>query len=106
MLGLHASLTAQAAPVGDQSTLDALDNDTRERVIRLFKDELKDTAVIHIGRPETKDHLFSRVLHLIRDPSGTCFIPTAANPTRSIRSRKLFRAEAINGWGQQLLPSL
>jgi hypothetical protein len=55
--------------------LDALDNETRERVITLFKDELKDTAIINIGRPETKDHLFTRVLHLIKDPYGPCFIP-------------------------------
>lgn len=41
----------------------------------LFSDRLKDAAVIHIGRPETKKHFFTRVLHLIKDPYGRCFRP-------------------------------
>jgi vitamin B12/bleomycin/antimicrobial peptide transport system ATP-binding/permease protein len=54
---------------------DALDDDARERILNLCKDCLKDAAIIHIGRPETKDHFFTRVLHLIKDPLGSCFIP-------------------------------
>jgi vitamin B12/bleomycin/antimicrobial peptide transport system ATP-binding/permease protein len=55
--------------------LDALDDDARKRVISLFKDALKDAAIINIGRPEAKNHFFTRVLHLIKDPHGRCFIP-------------------------------
>jgi vitamin B12/bleomycin/antimicrobial peptide transport system ATP-binding/permease protein len=53
--------------------LDAIDDETRKRVIRLFDNELKDAALINIGRPETKAHFFKRVLHLVKDPSGRCF---------------------------------
>jgi putative ATP-binding cassette transporter len=55
--------------------LDALEDDARKRVISLCKDGLKDAAIIYIGRPETKSHFFTRVLHLIKDPHGNCFIP-------------------------------
>ena len=53
----------------------ALDDDAHKRVISLFQDGLKDAAVINIGRPEAKNHFFKRVLHLIKDPLGRCFIP-------------------------------
>jgi vitamin B12/bleomycin/antimicrobial peptide transport system ATP-binding/permease protein len=59
--------------------LDALD-DARKRLISLFKD----AAIINIGRPEAKNHFFTRVLHLIKDPHGRCFIPDlsrAGQPT-------------------------
>jgi putative ATP-binding cassette transporter len=55
---------------------DGMDEDTRERIFALFNDNLKETAVIHIGRPETRDHFFTRTLHLIKDPLGSCFIPS------------------------------
>ncbi|HEY5102660.1 MAG TPA: hypothetical protein VII70_07745, partial [Steroidobacteraceae bacterium] len=31
--------------------------------------DLKDTAIIHIGRAQPSDSTFSRVLHLIKDPT-------------------------------------
>jgi putative ATP-binding cassette transporter len=55
--------------------LETLDDDARKRVIGLCKDRLKDAAIVYIGRPETKSHFFTRVLHLIKDPHGSCFIP-------------------------------
>ena len=55
--------------------LDALDRGTRQRVISLFKERLKDTAIINIGRPEAKDPFFTRPLHLIKDPHGRYFLP-------------------------------
>ena len=54
---------------------DAMDDEARQRIFALFNDDLKDTTIIHIGRPETKDHFFTRTLHLIKDPLGSCFIP-------------------------------
>jgi vitamin B12/bleomycin/antimicrobial peptide transport system ATP-binding/permease protein len=54
---------------------DAMDEDARKGIFDLFNDDLKDTTIIHIGRPETKDHFFTRTLHLIKDPLGSCFIP-------------------------------
>src|SRR4029077_20591925 len=39
--------------------LDALDDDARQRVIGFFQDGLRDTAIINIGRPGAKNHLFT-----------------------------------------------
>jgi putative ATP-binding cassette transporter len=55
--------------------LDGLDDGARDRIIDLFKDGLKETAVINIGRPDAKDHFFTRTLHLTMDPLGRCFLP-------------------------------
>jgi len=49
--------------------LDALDEDARQAILDIFADDLKHTGVIHIGRAEAHDHLFSRVLHLVKDPA-------------------------------------
>jgi putative ATP-binding cassette transporter len=55
--------------------LDSLDDDARDRVTSLFNAGLKEAAIINIGRPETQHPFFDRVLHLIKDPRGVCFIP-------------------------------
>jgi putative ATP-binding cassette transporter len=55
--------------------LETLDDDARKRVIGLCKDQLRGAAIVYIGRTETKSHFFTRVLHLIKDPRGSCFIP-------------------------------
>src|ERR1700722_5888148 len=55
--------------------LHALEDDAHQRMISLFRDALKNATVINIGRPEVNDHFFKRVLHLIKDPDGRCFIP-------------------------------
>ncbi len=54
--------------------IDALDDDTRNRVLMLLKEELKEAGIINIGRPETKSHFFTRVLHLVNDPEGRRFL--------------------------------
>jgi vitamin B12/bleomycin/antimicrobial peptide transport system ATP-binding/permease protein len=48
--------------------LDGLDAATRQRVIEVFAVELKDTAVIAIGRLDPRDPQFKRILHLKLDP--------------------------------------
>jgi len=58
--------------------LDALDDDSRNRVMALFTTGLRQAAIVNIGRPETKHHYFKRVLHLVKDPRGVCFIPDPA----------------------------
>ena len=50
--------------------LDSLDDDALARVVDILGKDLAGTGVIHIGRPDGRDHLFSRVLHLINDPAG------------------------------------
>jgi putative ATP-binding cassette transporter len=49
--------------------LDALEDDARQAVLDIFAEDLEHTGVIHIGRAEAHDHLFSRVLHLVKDPA-------------------------------------
>jgi putative ATP-binding cassette transporter len=49
--------------------LDSLDEDARRCVLELFVKDLPHTAVIHIGRANAHDHVFSRVVHLIKDPT-------------------------------------
>jgi putative ATP-binding cassette transporter len=49
--------------------LDSLDEDARQDILDLFVKDLSHTAVIHIGRADSHDHLFSRVLHLVKDPT-------------------------------------
>jgi putative ATP-binding cassette transporter len=61
--------------------LDSLDEDARERVVDLLSKDLPRTGIIHIGRADAHDHLFARVLHLVKDPT----------------LRKLVRAEAQSG---------
>jgi putative ATP-binding cassette transporter len=49
--------------------LDSLDEDARRCILDLFVKDLPHTGVIHIGRADAHDHLFSRVLHLVKDPT-------------------------------------
>jgi vitamin B12/bleomycin/antimicrobial peptide transport system ATP-binding/permease protein len=49
--------------------LDSLDEDARQGILDIFVRDLEHTAVIHIGRADAHDHLFSRVLHLVKDPT-------------------------------------
>lgn len=50
-------------------TLGSLDDESLERVVAVFNDELKRTSVIHIGRAaQARDPMFSRVLHLVKTP--------------------------------------
>jgi putative ATP-binding cassette transporter len=49
--------------------LDSLDEDARERVVDLLSKDLPRTGIIHIGRADAHDHLFARVLHLVKDPT-------------------------------------
>jgi putative ATP-binding cassette transporter len=49
--------------------LDALDEDARRDILDIFVKDLAHTGVIHIGRADARDHLFSRVLHLVKDPT-------------------------------------
>jgi putative ATP-binding cassette transporter len=49
--------------------LDSLDVDARQGILDIFVEDLEHTGVIHIGRADVHDHLFSRVLHLVKDPA-------------------------------------
>jgi putative ATP-binding cassette transporter len=49
--------------------LDSLDEDARRFILDLFVKDLRHAGVIHIGRADAHDHVFSRVLHLVKDPT-------------------------------------
>jgi putative ATP-binding cassette transporter len=47
--------------------LDALDDESLQRVSEVLTKDLARTGIIYIGRAEQKDGLFSRVVHLVKD---------------------------------------
>jgi vitamin B12/bleomycin/antimicrobial peptide transport system ATP-binding/permease protein len=49
--------------------LDSLDAASRQDILGIFATDLQRCAVIHIGRADASDHLFSRTLHLVKDPT-------------------------------------
>ena len=49
-------------------TFGSLDDDVLELVIDVFTNELRHSAVIHIGGPAQAHPLFTRVLHLVKAP--------------------------------------
>jgi putative ATP-binding cassette transporter len=49
--------------------LDGLDEESLRRVKDVLTTDLRGTGVVYIGREETRDHLFSRVVHLVKDPA-------------------------------------
>jgi putative ATP-binding cassette transporter len=48
--------------------LDAIDGETRVRALEILFNDLKDAAVIHIGRGNAADPSFTHLLRLIQDP--------------------------------------
>lgn len=61
--------------------LGSLDDETFERVSDVFGKELAGTAIIHIGRAaEARDHLFSRVLHLVKADTRPALRQPAIDP--------------------------
>ena len=65
--------------------LDSLDEDTLERVREVLTKDLKSTGVVYIGRDAERDHLFARVVHLIKDP-GIRRLPRKRAATAETRS--------------------
>jgi putative ATP-binding cassette transporter len=52
-------------------TLGSLDDDVLELVMDVFKKELRQTGIIHIGGPGEAHPLFSSVLHLVKAPRAS-----------------------------------
>lgn len=55
--------------------LDSIDDASHERIVTMLGRDLKDTGIIHVGKAEAHDHIFKRVLHLVKDPETRC-LPT------------------------------
>jgi putative ATP-binding cassette transporter len=68
-LSLARVITHQAPWVIIDEVLDSLDDRQLDRVVDIFTKDLAQSAVIHIGRTDAH-HMFSRVLHLIMDPTA------------------------------------
>lgn len=49
--------------------LDSIDVATREHVMEMFTRDLADSGLIYIGRADPQGGFFSRVLHLVNDPT-------------------------------------
>jgi putative ATP-binding cassette transporter len=49
--------------------LDSIDVATRERIMEMFTRELAHSGLIYIGRADPKGGFFSRVVHLVNDPT-------------------------------------
>ena len=50
--------------------LDAIDGETRTRALDILSRDLKDAAIIHIGRGNAAEPSFTHFLHLIKDPES------------------------------------
>ncbi|MDE2447779.1 MAG: ABC transporter ATP-binding protein/permease [Gammaproteobacteria bacterium] len=50
--------------------LDSIDAHTREHIVDMFTRELAHSGLIYIGRADPKGGFFSRVLHLVNDPTS------------------------------------
>jgi vitamin B12/bleomycin/antimicrobial peptide transport system ATP-binding/permease protein len=72
-----ARIQLQAPPwVLIDDTIGSLDDESRERVLEIFNQELAHTTVINIGKAaEARDPFFSRVLHLIKSPAKPAAAP-------------------------------
>jgi putative ATP-binding cassette transporter len=75
--------------------LDSLDEDARREVIGIFTEDLAGTGVIHIGRADTLERFFPRVLHLVNDPAGRKLPSVGEQP--AYRSGVTRSAEAQSG---------
>ncbi len=65
-------------------TLGSLEDEALERVVDVFTNELVSTTVIHIGRAaQSRDPLFSRILHLIKAPAASTSVPGKATDAHS-----------------------
>jgi putative ATP-binding cassette transporter len=60
--------------------LDSLDHPTHQKVMAMLAKDLKQTGVVHIGKKEAHDHVFERVLHLVKEPEARCLEPRKKMP--------------------------
>ena len=74
----------------DEATA-ALDDDNQQRVMSLFDEELRDTAVVSIGHRPGLEAFHKRKLQLIGGPAGARLRRTAEPPSHSRRLRDIMR---------------
>jgi vitamin B12/bleomycin/antimicrobial peptide transport system ATP-binding/permease protein len=73
-------------------TFGSLDGDTLERVFDIFSDELKSTSIINIvsgtGSGQTREPLFTRVIHLVKAPLNYTPGSNAVLPETTVRVQR------------------
>jgi len=67
-LVLARLLIHQARWVVLDEVLDSIDGETRARALEIFSRDLKDAAIVHIGRASAADPSFTRSIHVVTDP--------------------------------------
>jgi putative ATP-binding cassette transporter len=77
--------------------LDSLEEHVRERVLTVFKDVLPDAAVIDIGQRRRQDHLFTRVVHLVKDPKIGILRPLRVATDRAAASNPATARQSAAG---------
>src|ERR1700761_1964760 len=78
-LSLARVLTHQPPWLIIDEVLDSLDDVSLKLAVDIFTHDLAKSTIIHIGRSDAHN-IFSRVLHLIKDPDGNKLPPVAAAP--------------------------
>jgi putative ATP-binding cassette transporter len=78
-LALARVMTHKAPWVLIDEVLDSLDDTWLERTLDIFAKDLAESAIIYIGRSDAH-HVFSKVLHLIMDPTAKKLKTLAAAP--------------------------
>jgi putative ATP-binding cassette transporter len=68
-LNLARAITHQAPWLIIDEVLDSLDDRQLDRAVDIFTKDLAQSTIIHIGRTDAH-HVFSRVLHLVMDPTA------------------------------------
>jgi putative ATP-binding cassette transporter len=82
---MFARLLMHAPPwVVIDELIDAVDEGTRARVIDVLSKEMKATTVIHISRKGATDPIFTRILHLIKDPGTRRLVRQTIGETGSL----------------------
>lgn len=69
--------------------LNSVDDETHERIVAMLGRDLKQTGIIHVGKAEAHDHIFTRVLHLVKDPQTRCLAPRQQMPDIRPKTRVL-----------------
>jgi putative ATP-binding cassette transporter len=81
-LSLARVITHRAPWLVIDEVLDSLDERQLDRAVDIFTKDLAQSTIIHIGRTDAH-HLFSRVLHLVMDPTAKKLKAPAAAPAAS-----------------------
>jgi vitamin B12/bleomycin/antimicrobial peptide transport system ATP-binding/permease protein len=68
--------------------LDSVDADTLTRITAVLGKDLKDSAIIHIGRQTANDKTFKRVVHLVKDPTVRRLPRKGRRGKRPVRERQ------------------